>query len=136
LLSGNDASVDALDLEIATLRKQVDRHDERLRLLEAEAKRVEDERAATKRRHQVDRNDATLNKSLDPGAEAEEAIATLDKACRRLIEMRMEVAAAWPFDANQQSACYLADIERTSHDVHLMPGATDPAIINERRFHA
>jgi hypothetical protein len=97
LLTGNERALDKLEDELAAQRRQVERAADRVRLLEVEERRAEATRQAREKRGLIERIERKLDASNEAAAELQNFVELADKAFRKVIALRSEVAAAWPW---------------------------------------
>jgi hypothetical protein len=107
LLTGDEDAIDRLDMELGTLGRLAKRHGDRVRLLEIAAKQEEAERVAKRKRELIERIERKLAASNDVAVEIQNLVGQLDKAFQKLVALRLDCAAAWPFDTNALNACAL-----------------------------
>jgi hypothetical protein len=104
LLAGNDRALDKLEDELAALRRHAERAADRVSLLEVEERRAEAARQAKEKRGLIERIERKLDASNEAAAELQNFVELADKAFRKVIALRSECAAAWPFTTNDQTA--------------------------------
>jgi chromosome segregation ATPase len=104
LLSGDDRRLDAVDAELTALRRQSERIADRISLIEVEEKRAEAVRQAREKRGLIERIERKLNASNEAAIELQNFVELADKAFRKILALRSECAAAWPFTTNDQTA--------------------------------
>jgi hypothetical protein len=97
LLAQDDRALDKLEDELAALRRQVERAADRVSLLEVEARRAEAARQAKEKRGLIERIEKKLEASNEAAAELQNLVELADKAFRKVIALRSECAAAWPW---------------------------------------
>jgi hypothetical protein len=97
LLAQNDRALDKLEDELAALRRQAERAADRVTLLEVEEHRAEAARQAKEKRGLIERIEKKLDASNEAAAELQNFVELADKAFRKVIALRSEVAAAWPW---------------------------------------
>jgi len=135
LLAGNDGALDKLEDDLAALRRQVERAADRVSLLEVEARRAEAARQAREKRGLIERIEKKLAASNEAAAELQNFVELADKAFRKVIALRSECAAAWPWP-DQTALALGASAIRTllTHELyrvgsHPFVGGADGAIV-------
>jgi hypothetical protein len=113
LLTTNDGALDRLENQIATLRRHAERAADRIHLLEDAAQGQAAERRAKEQRGVIERVERKLNESNEAAAELQNFVALAEKAFRKIIALRSECAAEYPFSTNDQVA--LAFTAQTIH---------------------
>jgi hypothetical protein len=97
LLAQNDRALDKLEDELAALRRQAERAADRVSLLEVEERRAEAARQAKEKQGLILRIERKLDASDEAAAELQNLVEQADKAFRKVIALRSEAAAAWPW---------------------------------------
>jgi hypothetical protein len=108
LLKDHDQEAIRLGGEIDALHQTAKAHEDKIRLLRAAAAEEERERKAREREGLINRIEVKLQLRDRHGAELATAVAAADKAFRKLIDVGVEIQAAWPWQASDIPACLLS----------------------------
>jgi hypothetical protein len=84
------------------LRRLIRGHQDKIALLQAEAQRVEGERAAKQKLELIERIEKKFMAREAVGAELTAAITAADAALRKLIDIGNDIACAWPWKTGDQ----------------------------------
>jgi hypothetical protein len=108
LLSGDENAIDALEGELELLERVAKRHGDRIKALGVQAALEEAAAVAKRKAALIERIVKKLVVSVgDAGKEVERLVGELDAAFQKLVLLREECAAAWPFDTVALTACCL-----------------------------
>jgi hypothetical protein len=125
ILADADDTARKLDIELENLRRDARIQRDRIQLLEAEAAEKERERKVREKADLIGRIEKKLAARDTAGKELADAIAKADKAFRRLIDIGIEVHAAWNWPASDVPACLLshgAISAALSHEMYRIGG--------------
>jgi hypothetical protein len=105
-----DADGEAVELatEIENLRRLADGHRDKIKLLQDAARTEEQERRAKEKTGLIERIEKKLAARDSAGKELADAVAAADRAFRKLIDVGLEVTAAWNWPASNVPACLLS----------------------------
>jgi hypothetical protein len=104
LLGSDDKAVDALDAELAELRKQAGRHGERIGLLTIQVEREAGERRLRERAGLIERFAKKLNDADAIAVELQDDVARAEKKFRAIISLREEARAAFAVHSSHAQA--------------------------------
>jgi hypothetical protein len=108
LLADDGTKAAHLDGEIEQQRRLVRRFNDTINLLQSAAAEEERQRKVKERQGLIDRIEVKLQLRDRAGAELAEAVAKADAAFRRMIDIGVEVQAAWPWQPSDLPACLLS----------------------------
>src|ERR1700730_18040314 len=109
IASDDDREALRLDQQIAELERLSPTHADRIKLLELVVRKEEAEATAKRRADLISRVESKLAEADRTAAEVTEHLAKAIEATERLIALREQAAAAWPFDVNLQRAAALTN---------------------------
>jgi hypothetical protein len=105
-----DADGEAVELatEIENLRRLADGHRDKIKLLQDAARVEEEERRVKEKTGLIERIEKKLAARDSAGKELADAVAAADRAFRKLIDVGLEVTAAWNWPPSEVPACLLS----------------------------
>jgi hypothetical protein len=124
LLANDDSAVDAIDVELTELERLARRDGDRVLLLELQSKRDEAERVAARRQALIGRVEKKLHESNAAALELQHHVEQADAAFRKIVKLRLECAAAWPWNTIDQNACVLTPAASGKGTVPVTRNAT------------
>jgi hypothetical protein len=104
LLRDDNGAAVQFGIELANLRLAARAEEDKIGLLKAEAAREEQERKDKEREAQIGKIEKLLAARDSAGKELADAVAAADRAFRRLIDIGVEVQAAWNWPASEVPA--------------------------------
>jgi hypothetical protein len=104
LFFGDEKALDAIEVELANLRKAHERQADRIKLLEQEAAREEAEAVAKKRADLVARFEKKLQMADAAADELQVTLAKAEQLFRTIIKHREDARAAWPLGDSHTNA--------------------------------
>ena len=150
LKSDDTVAILKLDDEIAQLERIVKAKEDRVTILEREAKHEEVEQRAKRNAQLIDRIDGEFNNWIENGEEIEKTVSALLKLYRRQIELGGKIAVAWRWNNSDVIALrlnglgikellahelyrksFIGGLEAGPHAVSL-PGAICPNVLQWR----
>jgi hypothetical protein len=108
LLADDDTKAARLDGEIEQQRRLMRGFGDKINLLQEAAAEEERQRKVKERQGLIDRIEVKLQLRDRAGAELAEAVAKADAAFRKMIDIGLEIQAAWNWQAHDLPACLLS----------------------------
>jgi hypothetical protein len=120
LLRDDNGAAVAFGIEITNLKLTARAHEDKITLLREAAVEGERERKVKEKAALIERIEKKLAGRDSAGAELADAIAKADKAYRKLIDIGLEVTAAWSWPPSDLPACLLSHGAITAALTHEM----------------